>query len=308
MSLETPVIIHTYKYGFGGIGDLFRSLMSFYAGCREAGVSFHITLDETPDFKECFDIAPISDTIKTAPSEYNQFIADHRGNVFIQQAIRAAFEEKTVQIVASNVSLLGSPSIIAAHLPSFSSEIIRPSAQTLTKLEEVYLRYGITRGRYASFHVRCGDVYMCRESGIGRSPDIRTTLSPENIRMYAGLLCRFSEKLPENLPIVIHSDSNQFKLLLREAMHDTSGSYIFMDIPIQHVANRLGDNTLTSYIATVAEFYMLVNSAAICMPIYSGFSHIAAVLGDIPLYGPIYANREHQELLASLGPTKKHSI
>lgn len=304
MPLETPTIVHTYKYGFGGIGDLFRSLIGFHAACQQAGVAFHISLDETPDFKECFELAPIPSFDET-PSEYRQHIADHRGNHFIQQALHYAQEKKAIQTVASNSSLLHNPTLIATHTPTLSS-LIRPSARTLAKIDEMYSRYSLTRRAYASFHLRCGDVYMCRESGKGSSPDIRTSLTPENIDIYARILCQFSERLGGTTPILIHSDSNQFKGLLREKMAGRPGLFIFLDMPIQHVANRLGDNTVDSYVSTVAEFFMLVNSAAICMPNYSGFSHIASVLGDVPIYGPLRPNREHRELLESLGPSKKY--
>jgi hypothetical protein len=65
-------------------------------------------------------------------------------------------------------------------------------------------------------------------------------------------------------------------------MHNSS--YIFLDIDIQHVCNSYGKNTIESFISTLAEFYILSKSAGIIMPVYSGFSHIASIIGTIPLY------------------------
>lgn len=302
MSLEKPVILHTYKYGFGGIGDLFRSLISFHAVCAQRGLAFHITLEETPDFQQCFNLLPVPD-FGAIPSEYRQCIADHRGNSFIAQVVEFAEQKRAIQRVASNISFLHNPGLITPSIPAFRT-LIQPSALVRAKMEEVYTRYGLTPGSYASFHVRCGDVYMCKESGKGTSPDIRIILSPATIERYADYLRKFSEHV--DLPILIHSDSNIFKKELQKCI---SGSkFIFLDMPIQHVANRLGDNTVDSYVSTVGEFYLLVHSAAVCMPNYSGFSHIASVLGDVPLYGPLAPNSEHQNLLLSLGPSKKYTI
>jgi hypothetical protein len=305
--MSLPAIIHSYKYGFGGIGDLFRSVLAFHAVCRQSGVEFYISLEETPDYKACFDLKPIPEDIRVESSEYRQRIAaDYRGNAFIQQVVQAAQKKIAVQTVASNVTWLHESALLAVHTPTIQ-EIIRPSTLVLAKMEEVYARYGLAPGGYASYHVRCGDVYMCKESGKGTSPDIRTRLTPQTMSQYAHLLRQFSEKLGGDLPILIHSDSNEFKHQL-QALVEPSGNYIFLDMPIQHVANRLGDNTVESYVSTVAEFYLLVKSAAILMPHYSGFSHIASVLGDVPLYGPLAPNREHQDLLASLGPSKRFAI
>ena len=60
---------------------------------------------------------------------------------------------------------------------------------------------------------------------------------------------------------------------------------ISLNIEIQHIAESLGANTRESYISTIAEFFILMKAKTIFMcGSYTGFSHIAAVIGRKPFY------------------------
>ena len=111
--------------------------------------------------------------------------------------------------------------------------------------------------------------------------DNRIDLSIENIITINEYLNYIKEKYNLNLKIIIHSDTQRIK----DELHRLNNNYLILDISIQHVHNNIGNNTRESFISTIAEFYILSRAQSIFMiKSYSGFSHIASIIGKNQLY------------------------
>jgi hypothetical protein len=111
--------------------------------------------------------------------------------------------------------------------------------------------------------------------------DNRINLSIENITNINEYLNYIKEKYNLNLKIIIHSDSQSIK----DELYKLNNNYLILDINIQHVANNIGNNSRESFISTIAEFYIMSKAQSIFMiKSYSGFSHIASVIGKNQLY------------------------
>ena len=80
-----------------------------------------------------------------------------------------------------------------------------------------------------------------------------------------------------NLPLIIHSDSN----ILKNNLKKLNDNLILLDINIQHICNNIGNNNEYSFISTIAEFFIISKASKVfMMDVYSGFSHLASVIGN----------------------------
>lgn len=295
--MTQSIIIHSYNYTCGGIGDLLRSIISFYTICQNNNIPFYINFNNIPLFNACFETLnypiPLNKTIKS----YN-IIGDYGGTVQIQSIIQYALQNENEIIVVYSNKIMGGINTYISKSISTLSTVLRPSIIITNKIQELYKQYNLTEKHYFSFHLRCGDKYISTESHVGLSTDIRTHINEDNIIYYDNLIKTVINKYKITLPIVIHSDS----YVLKDKLKALNSQYIYMDIDIQHVCNNLGKNTAESYISTVSEFYILSQSCGIIMPYYSGFSYMAAVIGDVPLYIQTITNRD-KEIISILGPS-----
>ena len=290
-------IVHGYNYECGGIGDLFRSLVSFHAICKESGIPLYVSFAKIPYFQQCFTcLAPPFHPVETL-----RHVAGHDGNAFIEAIVRSCEDGKKTVYLECNSGFLHAPSRLLSQLPSFSS-LLRPSDDV-----EAHIRaHGLVAGCYYSVHVRCGDTFMRAECG-GRgnvSYDKRTDVNHDRLVYFDRLIqdCATRNGFDRTKPIVLHSDSAEFKHGLRAL----NPAYVVLETEIQHVANRYGKNTSDSFLSTVAEFYILTRSCGIIMPIYSGFSHMAAFLGQTELFCSATPSEAwHDEMLASFPPRIK---
>lgn len=284
------------------MGDFLRSLVSFHAVCEESGLPLYVSLDKIPHFRRCFDLKEAPFPCNDLPTEIH--IGGHDGTALIHRIVRKCNAEKTSAVfLCCNSGLLHDPSLLLKHLPTFPS-ILRPSTEVMSLIQTLYERHGLTAGNYYSVHIRCGDVFMRQEcGGVGNaSSDKRTDLNTERLLYYDRLIqnCVTRHGFDRSKPIVIHSDCAEFKHGLCAL---NPSCYVVLDTEIQHVANQYGKNTLDSFLSTVAEFYILTRSCGVVMPIYSGFSHIAAFLGQVPLVCSATPTEAwHGEMLASFPP------
>jgi hypothetical protein len=257
----------------------------------------YMTFEKMPHMGRCFDIKTPSFPLDGV--SHLTKIADHRGNEFIETTVKRAWVEKLPLCVFSNVSYLRNPTLLRKHLPLLST-VLRPSAVTREMVEVIMRRHGLVPKGFFSAHIRCGDLFMKRENNgcEFQTVDKRTDVNMDHVRTYDTMIQRCVTDRSKQ--IVIHSDSQEFKRLMKEY----NPSYIILDTEIQHVANPIGKNTFESYLSTISEFYILMNSCGVIMPNYSGFSHIASFMAQVPLFYKMpVVERWHLEMLESF-PTE----
>lgn len=308
--MKNSTIIHSHNFDCGGLGDFFRSLISFCGLCKQNDINFGINLDQNPLLKACFNVEPIDDSVMFQPIEYRKCVGgiDEFGTKFIEETIDRAMESRLTQVVLSNCAVLDNRPLILSGISSLK-KIMGPSDLTLSKIQELSQRYGLKDGNYSSFHLRCGDVYMTRRFGFQRNRkkivDRRVNSATDTVEKYSQLLLNCADRLKKDSLLIVHSDSSDMKSKLRKKLSRSQEKdrFVFLDIKPQHTASNLGENSVDSFAMSVAEFYIIAASSNVFMPIYSGFSHLAAVLGDVRLYGPESPKQWHKDFMKGFGPS-----
>lgn len=309
-SMKNSTIIHSHNFDCGGLGDFFRSLISFCGLCKQYDINFGINLDQNPLLKACFKLEPIGESIMSQPIEYRKCLSgiDELGAKFIEETLKKAIESRLTQVVLSNCAVIDDRQLILSGISSLK-KVIGPSDLTLAKIQELSQRYGLKDNNYSSFHLRCGDLYMTHRYGFQRHRkkivDRRVNSVADSVEKYSRLLLNCADRLKKDSILIVHSDSSDMKSKLRRKLSRSQerDRFVFLDIKPQHTASNLGENSVDSFAMSVAEFYIIAASNNVFMPIYSGFSHLAAVLGDVSLYGPESPKKWHKEFMKGFGPS-----
>jgi len=313
--VKNSTIIHSHSLDCGGLGDFFRSLISFCGLCKQNDINFAIDLEQNPLLGACFKVRPIDESIKFEPVEYKKCIdgIGDFGTKFIAETIRRGAESRLTQVILSNCAVLGDRPLVLSGISSLKEEI-GPSELTLAKIQELYQRHGLKEGNYASFHLRCGDLFMTRRFGFQRYRknivDHRVSLATDSVEKYSRLLLNCVDRVKKDSVLIVHSDSIEMKSKLKKSISRSSNKdrFVFLDVKPQHTASYLGENSIDSFAMSVAEFYIISTSINVFMPIYSGFSHLAAVLGDVSLFGPENPKQWHRDFMESFGPSNLSQI
>ena len=307
--MSKGTIVHSHSFNCGGMGDFFRSLISFSILCIQHDVDFRINLDHNPLFRESFSISKLHEGILSGDFEYRKNIDGLIGNPgkeFIQDVISQAIDSGNPQVVFSNCAILGEHSVIRSGVNALNS-FFGPSELTRSKIDYLFQKHHLVPGAFTSFHLRCGDRFMDRRFSLRRfkgvSKDDRVGSVDEAIKKYTDLLVNLAEASSEDSVLLIHSDSIEFKIKVKKKLDRNRhrDKFIFFDIEPQHTHSEHGEYTVESFANTVAEFYIMAAANAIYMPVYSGFSHLAAVLGDVQLYGPETTKKWQEEFMFNFG-------
>ena len=111
---------------------------------------------------------------------------------------------------------------------------------------------------------------------------------PINYKNYENLLA--SEKTTD---VNTCYSQNEKKNLI-----NLKSEYKILDINISHISENTGAKDENSYIATIAEFYILANANIIITPYtYSGFSHIGSLINNKKIY--TYLHHSYYNLINS---------
>ena len=307
--MSEGTIVHSHGFNCGGMGDFLRSVISFSILCRQHDVNFRINLDQNPLFRECFSISKQHEGTLSGDVEYRKNIdglIGNSGEEFILDVISQARNSSIPQVVLSNCAILGAYSVIRSGIDALDN-FFGPSELTRSKIECLYQKHHLLPGAYTSFHLRCGDRFMDHRFSLRRikgiSKDDRVGSFDDAIKKYTDLLLNLAEASNKDSILLVHSDSIDFKIKVKKKLKRNSyrDRFIFFDIEPQHTHSEHGEHTVESFSDTVAEFYVMAAAGAIYMPVYSGFSHLAAVLGDVQLYGPETTKKWQEEFMFNFG-------
>lgn len=294
------IILHEFEPQAGGLGDLFRSILSYFALCRRENIHFYVSLEKVPLLQACFTCVKHSQPLTSTYTKRS--IGDYDGTSSILDTIQLAKTFDSCEIrITSNGTIFHEKELLHKSIP-FLFQIIQPSPIVVAKLESIYLQENIRPKQYVCVHIRTGDrILEFEQNGSQTSSDYRINYNSDDVvTTFHQNIQTWKHKFGFNLPIYILSDS----LILRKALLPLDTSYHTLNTQIQHTANGFGKNNEESYCSTVTEFYFLQNAHTIYMPIYSGFSHIASVLGNCELATPIQTHC----MFTHMGPAIIHHI
>lgn len=268
-------LILNHSIGAGGIGDYIRAALSLYAVAKKCGYDYYLIFADNPFFGSCFNTTPPPRDL-LAKSESMEWFYDINN---ARLEILEKFKKPGVYLIKSNTIEIVSNDEINAIREEFFRDILRPSEEVKKRILEYYEQHNLSPGNYISIHVRCGDRHMGKNH---LHPDSRTNPDVLDYLDHVAKILELKELSKLDLPLVIHSDNEEYKQKLSNVLPGV----INLKIDIQHIAElNLGNNSQEAYYSTVAEFYFMASAKAIISPgIYSGFSHIASIINGIDFY------------------------
>jgi len=269
-------IIITADYYSGGLGDFFRSAISFYALSKKNNYKYEFNFDKRPELNICFNTNTHNknDLKNISITKYGEYV-----NKYDIQNIINLLESNNVNII-SNIFGIESSEYILSLVDEFN-KLIKPSEIVLNEIDKILINNSLKDKEYISIHIRCGDKYLNNQD-IYCKEDERLSIST-CLNDIENKINHFNNNHnPNNLLLVIHSDSEILKSKFKD-------KYIVIDTIIQHTAIHSDTkNDMNGFISTVAEFYIMSKSKSIIQITYSGFSQWSSILGKVPLY--TYAN------------------
>lgn len=270
----TTIILNHYM-GAGGIGDYIRAALSLYAVAKKYGYTYYLTFTGNPLFGSCFETTPPPHDV-LAKSEFMDwpYIVDDTKLENLEK-----IKKPGVYLLRSNTIGIIPVDEINAVREEFFRDVLRPSEAVKERVLQYYKQYNLSPGNYISVHIRCGDRHMGKNHS---HPDNRADPSTLDYLDHATKILELKEFSKLDLPLVIHSDNEEYKQKLSNFLP----GIINLKIDIQHIAElNLGNNSQEAYYSTVAEFYVMASAKAILSPgNYSGFSHVASMVNGIDLY------------------------
>ena len=317
--MNKSTIILKHGIGSGGAGDYLRCCLSLYAFCQRERIEMYLDFSENPFFGECFEYEPIPDRIKNIINDSTnmqnglvKILNIDRSDLFIAEYKRDEMEHHLVDILANpRVYVLNSNCVgfenredLLESSQKFITEFIKPSKAINDEIKKIYDAYNLADNSYISIHIRCGDKNI-KTTNNNRSGDNRRDLNNVNDSAYMVRHIKvFLDNIEKtnddkNTPILIHSDSDIMKKYV-----SSNTKCISLNVEIQHIAENLGANNRESYISTIAEFFILMKAKTIFMcGAYTGFSHIAAVIGRKPFYVTT-----RTDYITKLGPVEIYNV
>ena len=284
--MNKTIIVHTHFRGGGGIGDFIRAALSFYSLCKRYDYEYYISFEENPILKKCF-------IYKKLPDEYINHdkcsIKIEQRDIILNEDIfinQAKNNINKVIYLYSNAIGIEKSEYINLIKEDFLNNILKPSKSVQDYIDLTYANLNITNNNYLSVHIRCGDKYIETDNKGYNSKDSRINMDDLDLyNKYNNCIQKFKNDYDINLPILIHSDSNLFK----KKLININNEYKILDINISHISENTGATDENSYIATIAEFYILSNANMILSPYtYSGFSHIGSFINNKKLYTSLH--------------------
>lgn len=266
-------IIHYQPMCYGGLGDFLRASISLYALSKNMGFEYYIDF-EHPFLKNCFIIhryLSADDTTYLSPEslQINAKVSEETATNFFS----SLDQDKTYKFVSNHYGYIDPTPI----LEEYNTSVLGPSEETKQMVSEFLKRTGINDSSYLSLHIRCGDAHLVGSTRNEQRVDM------SNMGEFISEIRSFVEEHnPEEYPVVLHTDSLQLK---HELFCSLPGMLRDTQAHIQHISEYFGNFTQETVCSTVAEFYFIMGAKKILSPVsYSGFSHIAAVIGQKPYF------------------------
>lgn len=290
------IIIHQQSYFCGGIGDMLRGIITLFTYSKKYNIDYYVSFAGNQELNECFTVNPIPDRATYLQSMninlLDKLLKPEHNHILLTMFNLINLNPPALYNIVSNACNVMPKVEFLSCIPFITTNIIKPSKKVETYIEMTMTPRGLIENKYISFHFRCGDVYIAKEnnsSEINRHRDTRFLINDDNYSKYEYAVKTFILRYNINTietPIIIHSDCLEFKnTLIARLLQANVANVMSLDLDIQHTANKIGINSSSSYIETVAEFYIMSRAKSIVMyDVYSGFSHLASIIGNKPLY------------------------
>lgn len=272
------VLIHSYKNGFGGLGDLIRSMFAYFVFCKLNDIEYHVDFSET-NLHYCFD--------NKLPDKYKNY-KEHKKNsdiqIFNQIGSSATLETRKILeyiknnknkivIIYSNIFDF----VCFEELKEYTKDFIdylKFSNQVISRVNDLLKESELALGSYATIHVRCGDAYMEK---ININSDTRITYNQAVMKV--DKIMSFLKKRYEEVPVLLLSDNVQLKN--RNMILGTK----ILNTEIYHTTLvSISNKEIQGIVDAVAEFYIMGHSKCIVSVKDSGFSFWSSFLFDVPMY------------------------
>lgn len=270
------MLIQKHSYGCGGIGDFLRSALSFYSFCKRFNVSYYIDFSENINFGKCFVVNPIPD-YNIIDSENITLLNGVYNYDDISLILDKIKSNNKIYILKSNAIGFENNEFIKLVVDEFFTKILVLNENVINKINDLYKTFNLQENNYISVHIRCGDKNMTNNNN---SLDNRIDINNKFVYdEYTNLINKFVKN--DEYKIVIFTDSIFFK----EKILEKNNFLINLNVNIKHVAENIGVNDVNYFIDTISEFYIMSKSKCIySFGVYSGFSHLASIVNNKPLY------------------------
>lgn len=253
------MIIHTYHYGDGGLGDMLRSMFAYFVFCKKNDIEYKIFFDSNGPFESCFESSEGVEKV-----DYKFLNIGSKSTQETHNFLKVCKEHKDKNfLVRSNIFDF----VSFDDLRLFKSEFLnflKPTEAVKDRINDNRLE----NQNFSSIHIRCGDKFM---SSVNIASDSRLDPSSEETIQLIDETIEFLDF--DNVTIFTDNEYIKSKYPYRVNL---------LNSKIQHTA--LKTNYKFSYIDTVAEFFIMGLSEKIVSLSNSGFSFWSAFLHDKPLY------------------------
>ncbi len=280
------VVIHSYKNGYGGLGDVIRSMFAYFVYFKINNIEhYYLDFSET-DLKHCFD--------NTVPLNYKKI---RNTRMFIHIGSSSTQEhKKALELLKSEGSLTNKLFIIYSNIfdfidvkelrkhtvdfmnfLQFSMAVKNRAAEILDLSSIMECGSGSgSRSNFAAIHVRCGDAFM-EKTNI--QSDSRIT--PNSAVNKIEYIIKFLKETKDysELPIVLFTDNTSLKNKCG-ILGITS-----LSTKVHHTSLATSNpKELEGLVDSAAEFLLLTKSKCVVSIKDSGFSYWSSFLGSVPLY------------------------
>ncbi len=321
MEKNRVILIHQHSRKCGGMGDLIRSCMTFYAVSKKNGFDFTIHLGLNPYLELCFAPFPtfnINNEQKTFDIKYEQVCLlegdysqpPEKTNQLLNQITEwqsfSLQAENKIRIILIQSNAMGFWPVeeIAQWKQDFFNQFFKPSDLVASKIAEIRSKYNIVEKDYLSIHVRCGDLVIQKEQTeeqLAQNPFRHVLTESTDYRLLGDDISSIINHLMENIvkqinqskteikQVIIHSDSKEMRSLLAQIASKTMTDITFItldDVAVAHVAEFIGEVSGQGFASTVAEFFIMSDAQMILSPTgntISQFSLLASCAKNRPI-------------------------
>ena len=276
--MEQSLIVFTYKYHFGGFGDFWRSFLSFLSFAKRNHIQLCVDISENPHFQGCFSLpdSNISSTPVVTMESSEGIVEQDK----YKDLSTTMIENPAVYKITSNEVGFENVENMRTVWDDFI-RIVQPSNKVVFVVHEMEQKHNLKFQSYTSVHIRCGDAHM-EENKTSTSSSTYFDSRISNRETFHRDIHHAIQSQNITGPIVFHTDSEKLKSEMKKHFPE---EYILLDVSIQHVANNIGENNDTSYISTAAEFFLMSRASKILSLFhYSGFAHMASIVGKTPFH------------------------
>jgi hypothetical protein len=249
------MLIHTYNYGDGGIGDMLRSMLAYFVYCKKNNIEYYIYFNNHP-YEFCFKKQNIP--IKENDIVYRFIDIGSTSTEKTRKFLEEILDTSKIWIIRSNIF-------------DFEPDIKKYTKQFLEFLELsdiIKERLNKFNFDYVSIHIRRGDIFM-------PNVNIQSDSRLNDIDKIISNISDIKKDIKE--PVLIFSDSVEIKKYYQSESLNTN---------IHHTAIKTNDyqKDIQGTIDSVFEFFVIGNSTRVISLSNSGFSYWAAFIHDKPIY------------------------